>query len=105
MSIAARKLKFKLVFTCLIVLIALLVTWLLLRERSPFHDHLIRSSDLPDMWAMTTVAPYIFSAMITGNPHSPSMVIFVFALIIQWALIGFLLSIPMSKLFERLQKK
>ena len=105
MSLASRKLRFHLAFTSLLVVIALLVTWLLLGESSPFHNYLIRNSELPNVWAMTTAVPYIFSALITGNPHSPSMVIFMIALIIQWALIGFLLSIPMAKLFGRLQKK
>jgi hypothetical protein len=104
MSLASQKLKFQLVFSSLVVLCALLVTWLILSDSSPFHDYFLRHGDLPNTWAMTTIIPYIFGAMITRNPHSPSMVIFAFALIIQWSLFGFLLSIPMSKLFGRLQR-
>ena len=74
-------------------------------DSSPLHNYFIWHVDLPNTWAMTTLIPFIFSAMISGNPHSPSMVIFMVALIIQWSLFGFFLSIPMSKLFRRVHKK
>jgi hypothetical protein len=51
------------------------------------------------------VIPFFFSVMISGNPHSPPLVIFMLALIIQWSLFGIFLSIPMAKLWARLQKK
>ena len=105
MSFASRKLKFQVVFSCLVVLCALLVTWLIMGDSSPFHDYFLWHVDLPNIWAMTTVIPYILGAMIAGNPHSPQIAIVIFALIIQWALIGFLLSLPLSKLFVRRQKK
>ena len=75
---------------------ALLVTWLLTGEGSPFHDYFIWHVELPNTWAMTTVIPFIFSAIITGNPHSPSIGIFILAMIIQWSVLGFLLSIPIA---------
>jgi hypothetical protein len=105
MTSASRKLKFQLVFSSLVVLCALLVTWLIMGDSSPFHDYFLWHVDLPNTWAMTTLIPFIFSAMITGNPHSPSIAIVIFALIIQWFLIGFLLSLPVSKVFIRLQKR
>jgi hypothetical protein len=61
--------------------------------------------DLPNTWAMTTLIPFIFSAIISGNPHSPPIAIVIFALTVQWFLIGFLLSLPVSKVFVRLEKK
>jgi len=51
------------------------------------------------------VIPLLFSVMISGNPHSPPLVIMMLALIIQWSLFGYFLSIPMAKLWARLQKK
>jgi len=89
----------------LVVLVALSVTWLIMGDSSPLHDYFVWHVSLPNTWGMTTLIPYIFSAMIEGNPHSPSMVIFMFALIIQWWLIGFLLSIPISNFLLRRQKK
>lgn len=105
MTRASRKLKFQLVFSSLVVLCALLVTWLIMGDSSPLHDYFLWHGDLPNTWAMTTLIPYIFSAMIAGNPHSPATAIFIFALIIQWFLIGFLLSLPVSKVFIRRTKK
>lgn len=105
MSLASSKLKFQLVFSSLVMLGALLVTWLIMGDSSPLHDYFLWHVDLPNTWGMTTLIPFIFSAVISGNPHSPSIAIVIFALIIQWSLIGFLLSIPVSKVFVRLQKK
>ena len=105
MSLASRKLKFRLVFSILVVLSALLVTWLIMADSSPFHNYFLWHGDLPNIWAITTLIPFILSAMIAGNPHSPPTAITIFALIIQWFLIGFFLSIPLSTLFVRGQKK
>ena len=101
MSLASQKLIFQVVFASFFVLLALLVTWLILGDSSPFHNYFLWHVDLPNAWAMTTFLPFVFSAIVTGNPHSPSMVIFILALIVQWLLIGFLLSIPMSRIFLR----
>jgi hypothetical protein len=94
MSLASRKLKFQLGFTSLVVLVALLVTWLILGDSSPLHNYFLWHGELANIWALTTFIPFVFSAMISGNPHSPSTVIFMFGLVIQWALFGFVLSIP-----------
>jgi hypothetical protein len=85
-SLASRKLKFQVVFSGMVVGGALLMTWL-----------------FPDIGRITAVIPLIFSAIISGNPHSPPMAIFILALIIQWSVLGYLLSIPMSKLWTRLK--
>jgi hypothetical protein len=105
MSLASWKLTFQLVFSSLLMLLALLVTWLIMGDSSPLHEYFLWHGDLPNTWAMTTLIPYIFGALIAGNPHSPSIAIVIVALIIQWFLIGFLLSIPVSRVFVRQQKK
>ena len=102
MSLAARKLKFQLIFSSLVVLLTLLLTWIILGESSPLHDYFLWHGELPDIWAMTTLMPFMVSAIISGNPHSPSMVIFIFLLIVQWSVFGFFLSIPLSRLFVRI---
>jgi hypothetical protein len=105
MTLVSRKLKFQLLFSGVVVLVALSVTWIIMGESSPLYDYFIWHGGLPNTWGMTTLIPYIVSAMIGGNPHSPSMAFFLFALIVQWFVIGLLLSIPMSKLLGRSQKK
>jgi hypothetical protein len=104
-SSASKKLKFQVVFSSLVVLSALLATWLILGESSPFNDYFTRHDDVQDAWQITAVMPFLFSAMISGNPHSPPMLIFILALIIQWSVFGYLVSIPTANLWLRLQKK
>jgi uncharacterized membrane protein len=105
MTLVSRKLKFQFLFSGVVVLVALLVTWIIMSDSSPLYDYFLWHGGLPNTWGMTTLIPYIVSAMLAGNPHSPSIAIFLFALIVQWFLIGLLLSIPMSKLLGRSQKK
>ena len=103
--LASKKLKFQVAFSCLVALGALLATWLILGENSPFNDYFTRHDDVQDAWQITTVMPFLFSVMISRNPHSPPMLIFTLALIIQWSVVGYLVAIPMAKLWLRLQKK
>ena len=105
MSLASQKLKFQLVFSLLVVLCALFLTWLILGDSSPLHNYFIWHVTLPNIWAMTVVLPFIFSAVLSGNPHSPPMVIAVIAWVVQWSILGFLLSIPLSRLFVRMRKR
>jgi hypothetical protein len=104
-SSASQKLKFQVVFSSLVVVGALVVTWLVLGDRSPFHDYFLWHGALPNIWRLTIIIPFILSAMISGNPHAPPTAPFMLALIIQWTVLGYLLSIPMTKLWAGLQKR
>ena len=104
-SRASEKLKFRVVFSSLVVVGALLITWLILGDRSPFHEYFLWHSDVPNIWGVTVFPPYLLSAMLSGNAHSPPMAIFILALIIQWFVLGFFLSIPMTRLWLRQKKK
>jgi len=105
MSFASQKLKFQLVFSLLVVLSALFLTWLILGDSSPLHNYFVWHVTLPNIWTMTVVVPFIFSAVLSGNPHSQPMVIAMIASVVQWSIIGFLLSIPLSRLFVRMRKR
>ncbi len=104
-SLAAQKLMFQVVFSSLVVVAGLTVTWLLLADSSPFHEYFLWHTGIQDVWQITVIVPYIVSAMIEGNPHSPSMVIFILVLIFQWIVVAWVLSIPVAKLWLRLQRK
>ena len=80
------------------MLMGLLLTWLILGDSSPFHNYFLWHGTIPNLWAMTMILPYIVGAVFEGNPHSPSILIVGLALIIQWFVIGWLLSIPVAKL-------
>ncbi len=82
----------------MVVAVALLLTWLIMGESSPFASYFLWHVDLPNLWAMTTLIPYITGAVISGNPHSPHMLPVVLALIVQWFVIGLLLSTPVWRL-------
>ena len=103
-SLASRRLKFRLVFTVVFVAATLFITWMILADSSPLHDYFIWYTTLPNLWAVTIFIPYVLAALLSGTLHSPNeLVAYLFA-IIQWFIVGWLLSIPVSKLWVRLQK-
>ena len=104
-SIASEKLKFRVVFSSLVVVGALLITWLTLGDPSPLHNYFLSHSAVPDLWQVTVFVPYLVSVILSGNAHSPPMAIFILALIIQWFVLGYFLSIPMTRLWLRQRKK
>lgn len=101
-SSASRRLKLHAVFTLLVVAVALLITWLLLADSSPLADF---DSGLPNFWVVTVLFPYFLSALMSGNPHSPSLTIYILALIVQWSILGFFLSLPLVTLWLRWSRK
>ena len=101
-SSAARRLKLHAVFTLLVVAVALLITWLLLADNSPLTDF---HGVLRKLWLVTVLFPYFLSALMSKNPHSPSLTIYVLALIVQWSIFGFFLSLPLVTLWLRWTKK
>ena len=100
-ALTALRLKFQLIFTLVVVLVALLLTWLIMAESSPFHEYFLWNVGLRNLWGITMFVPYLIGAMVEGNPHSVSEIIVSLALIIQWAVLGWLLSIPIAKLWLR----
>jgi hypothetical protein len=83
----------------------LALTWLIVADSSPFHDYFIRHDELPELWSTTMFVPFIVSAILSHNPHSPPTAILIFALIVQWFLLGLLISGPAFKLKSRFQKR
>jgi hypothetical protein len=96
--------KFQIIFSCVITVLALIITWLVLAESSPFHEYFLWHVTIKNLWGITILIPYIIGALIAGNPHSSSEAIVYLGLIVQWFLIGFLLSIPISKMLVNERK-
>lgn len=96
--------KFQIMFSCVITVLALMITWLILADSSPLHEYFLWHVTIPNLWRLTMLIPYIFGAIIAGNPHAPSEAILYIAVIIQWFLIGFLLSIPFAKFLVKWRK-
>jgi hypothetical protein len=64
MTLVSRKLKFQFLFSGVVVLVALLVTWIIMSDSSPLYDYFLWHGGLPNTWGMTTLIPYIVSAML-----------------------------------------
>jgi len=96
--------KYRLIFSGLLSVTALIVNWLVLGDGSPFHEHFLWHSDLPNLWAAMHIVPVICSAIVAGNPHSGSEIIYGLVLGIQWFIFGFLLSGLLARLRLRVMK-
>jgi hypothetical protein len=94
------RIKFRIIFSSVIAVGALTVNWLVLGDSSPFHQHFLWHSDLPDLWAAMHIVPVICSAIIAGNPHSGSEIVYGFMLVIQWFIVAFLLSGVLVRLWR-----
>ena len=84
--------KFRLIFSGLLAFVGLTVNWLVLGDTSPFHERFLWHGDIPNLWGAMNIVPVICSAIVAGDPHSGSEIIYGFMLVIQWFIIGFLLS-------------
>ena len=88
----SNRTKFRLIFSVFVAVGALVVNWLVLGDSSPFHDHFLWHSDVPNWWVALHILPAIGSAIVAGNPHSGSELVYVILLFIQWLIIGFVVS-------------
>jgi hypothetical protein len=81
----SRRLKFRLIFSCVVVLVAVTVAW----------------PEDAKAAAVTSFLPYLVGTVVAGNPRDPSPVAFGVAFVAQWFLLGFLLAMPFSILADR----
>jgi hypothetical protein len=93
------KAKLQIVFSGIIGLIAALFTWLVSAANSPLHEYVIWHTWLPNLWGIVNLIPSIFGLIVSGNVHAPSDTGIMIGVIIQWFVIGLLLSIPIANLF------
>lgn len=88
----SSKLFFQLLVSGSVALIALMVNWLVLGDSSPFHEHFLWHTGLPNFWLVLNILPAIGSAVVAGNPHSGSEIVYGIFLFLQWLIVGFLLA-------------
>ena len=89
--------KFRLIFAAAFAAGVLLFGWLIGAEASPLRDF-FREGELRKIWGMMNLLPVIVAAVVAGNPHSWSEPVFFVAFAVQWFLVGYLVSGPVSKL-------
>jgi len=75
-------------------------------ESSPFYDYFLWHVNPINIWTTINIIPCVVSALVGayyhGNPDAWSVTGFAIAFIVQWFMIGFLLSIPIAKcIFDR----
>jgi hypothetical protein len=92
--------KSRLIFSGIFAFGAFIGDWLMLGDSSPFHNYFVWQGDLPHLWIVLNILPVIGSAIAAGNPHSGSEIIYAILLVIQWFIIGFLLS-GLARYFRR----
>ena len=76
------------------------VSWLLVGDASPFHTYFIHHVGLPNLWRLVHLPPLILSAIASGNVHQGSEWVFFTGFILQWAIVGFLLSLLVQRRFH-----
>lgn len=89
--------KRRLVFSVLLALGAVLITWLVQDESSPFADYFLWHPGLRNFWAILNAVPYIAAEILTDE----SIVLFTVLQFIQWFVVGFVLSFLFSIFFRR----
>lgn len=82
---------FKVLFAIGCGIAAVIINWLVLADSSPLYHYFLWHGAIPNIWGMLNIIPVIASALIAGNPHSESEVVYAFGVFIQWSLIGYLL--------------
>jgi len=97
-SLFLPKPKFQIIFSSIISLIAVAITWSLSAYNSPLYEYGLWHVWLPNLWGMMNIIPAIFGLIVSGNVHAPSESAMMMGIIIQWFILGFLLSNVISHL-------
>lgn len=80
---------------------ALLVSWLLLDESSPLDQYFLWHVEVPNFWRLLNAVPFIAGSMISGSHAGPDFPVFIALLLIQWFIVGFVISFVLSMLWRR----
>ncbi len=92
-----RSIKRRLVFSVLLSLGAILITWLVHGESSPFANYFLWHVGLRNFWTALNAVPYIVTAILTDD----SVILFTILQFIQWFIVAFVLSTLLSRVFKR----
>jgi hypothetical protein len=82
---------FKVIFSVAGGIGAVIGNWLFEGETSPLHHYFLWHVAIPNMWGRLNIIPVIVSALIAGNPHGGSELVYAFGVFVQWFLIFYLL--------------
>ena len=97
-SFLLPKAKFQIIFSSIISLIAVAITWSIWANNSPLYEYGLWHVWLPNLWGTMNFIPAIFGLLVSGNVHAPSESALMIGIIIQWFILGFLVSNVISHL-------
>jgi hypothetical protein len=93
------KARFQIIFSIIISLIAVAITWSLSAYNSPLYEYGLWHVWLPNLWGMLNFIPAIFGLLVSGSVHAPSEPAIMIGIIIQWFILGFMLSNLIAHLY------
>jgi hypothetical protein len=82
--------KQRLIFSGLIALGVVVLTWVVHGESSPFAEYFPSSGGLRNVWMLFNVLPFIASAMLSGSHGGGPDALFVIMQFVQWFAIAFI---------------
>jgi hypothetical protein len=92
--------RFRLLFAAEFAAAMLFAGWLMFADSSPLKEYFLYHEELPNVFRFLHVVPVIIAALAAGNPHSLSEPLVYGGVIIQWFVVGFLLSKRVEKLLR-----
>ncbi|SRR6266496_3015659 len=95
-----RGIKERLIFSSLIALGAVLLTWILHGESSPVADYFLLHNGFPNFWLTLDALAFILGAVISGSHAGSPLVLFTILQIIQWFIVAFVLFGIVSRWFS-----
>lgn len=98
------RLQFHFLFSALFVLAFGVISWLVMSESSPFREYFLWHVELPNLLRWFHLGPAIIGIMLSGNVHQPSTLGFFTAAVLQWFMVGFLLSFVLTGFKARREK-
>lgn len=94
------RLKSRLIFSGVFLLLVILIHWVMFGEDSPLREYFQWHVSVPNVLRGLNAVPAIVSAVISGNHGGGDRIVFCFLFVIQWSAVGFFLSpylLPASK--------
>ena len=85
------------------VISAGIAEWLVHADSSPLHEYFLYHGTIPAMWGLLDLPAYLIGAIVGGNPHAISLPAAYIGFVIQWFLVGWLLSLLLCGLIKRLR--
>lgn len=77
------------------------ISWLLTNETSPLDDYLLWHPRLRNLWGMLNFPSYLAGALAKGNSHNIDELVAWAVFLIQWTLVGIIITAIYSNSFRR----